>query len=487
MRYWILAAGLAVLMLAETLQRRWIGDFWEHAAVVRALAAHPLSPSHPLLAVDQPHAFFSPYALAVGLTARVTGCSPATALSVAGMFNLALLVFALRRFVQRRFSAPHADFYALLFTLVLWGYPTVLFSGMLSLQWLGNVLGYPSTFATGLLLLVWSLALEGVFSRGRVWLLTVCLGTLILTHPPTALGAGVGLLAFTVEGAGGRLKPALIRVALLGAIAMLLALAWPYYPLTGVLRDGHFFHESNRAMYAEALGDALPALAGLPLLALRLRNRWRDGLGLVFLALFAVYLAGAFSGQWSWGRVLPVLVLALHLVAADFAARMEAAWRSQGTPLSNSQRAGGWLLAAVVLFCAARFTPEVIRPFRDSPRFPARYEPLTRWVGENDVVVADLVTSWYLPAYCGKVVASIHPLAFVPDQRERGEDLRRFFHPKAGLELRRSVIARQGARFVLLDRTEVDLPPGAEAAYRELGRVVHEQHPLVLIEVTPTR
>ena len=92
MRTPIVAGILLLLMTAIILQHPWFGDFWEHAAVVRELATHPLSPRHPLLSSDAPHAFFSPYALAVAGASRALGSDPVTTLAAAGIGNFGKLL-----------------------------------------------------------------------------------------------------------------------------------------------------------------------------------------------------------------------------------------------------------------------------------------------------------------------------------------------------------------------------------------------------------
>jgi len=57
-RFYILALAILFLMIGHTINGQWVGDFWEHSAVVRELITHPLSPKHPQLSVDAPHAFF---------------------------------------------------------------------------------------------------------------------------------------------------------------------------------------------------------------------------------------------------------------------------------------------------------------------------------------------------------------------------------------------------------------------------------------------
>src|SRR5262245_17984754 len=76
LRFLAVAVGALGLCALYALRGYFSSDFWEHAAVVRELSVRPLAPRHPLLAVDAPHAYASPYHLAVGLAARVTGAAP---------------------------------------------------------------------------------------------------------------------------------------------------------------------------------------------------------------------------------------------------------------------------------------------------------------------------------------------------------------------------------------------------------------------------
>src|SRR5574339_524743 len=100
-RLWIVALGTFVLCAAYVWRGAFSSDFWEHAAVVRELAARPFAPLHPLLRVDAPHAYVSPYLLAVGLVARLTHASAIPVLAIAGLFNLVLLVLVFRRLLVR--------------------------------------------------------------------------------------------------------------------------------------------------------------------------------------------------------------------------------------------------------------------------------------------------------------------------------------------------------------------------------------------------
>src|SRR4051812_49030647 len=138
-----------------------------------------------------PHPFFSPWAVVVGLIARVTGLGPVDTLVLIAPVHLVLLLTGLWAFVRRVSQAPQAPFYALLFTLLLWGPQPWRYSGFVHLGSLGFVLPYPSTFAIAAVL--WAIALfdrlldrlplAGLALVAPVVGLTLLSAVILLTHP----------------------------------------------------------------------------------------------------------------------------------------------------------------------------------------------------------------------------------------------------------------------------------------------------------------
>ena len=55
-RYLLLCAALFTLMIISISKQYWVGDFWEHSAVVNEFAYNPTNPQHSLLSSDAPHA-----------------------------------------------------------------------------------------------------------------------------------------------------------------------------------------------------------------------------------------------------------------------------------------------------------------------------------------------------------------------------------------------------------------------------------------------
>ena len=468
-RYWWLAAILFAAMLVQTVNQYWTGDFWEHAAVVRELARRPAAPRHPLFAVDAPHPHFTPFALVAAWLVRATGVSPTTALAILGVVNLICLIVAFYLFASTALS-PGAAFWGLLFTLVLWGVSPWRYSGFLHLGALGFVLPYPSIFATWLMLLM-LYGLTRFREHGSPgWGALVVAGTpiVLLTHPITSIVLATGLVAFSV-------RPALERpgrfVALGAAVALASAAAawlWPYFSWFRLIATGsQTYAAPNLAMYDSPLGRAWPALLGAPFIAQRLAADKLDGLGLFTLTLALLYAVGGVISNGPLGRVLPALVLGLHLALADGVASYEA--RLRATHARRNLRYLYGAMAVVVVLGLANAAPTLLRTIprpllprtlAADPRLEREidiYQPLASVVDENDVVMADLNVSRHVPAFGGRVVAFIDPEAFISDEDARREATFRFFGDIRSDE-RQAIISRYGVTLVAIDKKN-PLPP----------------------------
>jgi hypothetical protein len=452
--------------------------------VVRELATHPLSPRHPLLLSDAPHAFFSPYALALAGASRVLGLDPVTALAAAGIANLVLLLISLRWFVGAVFEGDREviSFYFLLFLLVLWGREPWFWSGFLHFGALGRVLPYPSSFAAALMFAALAAYARHLQTGRARWALPLfpLLWVCFLTHPTTALGSVVGLIAVFIGFAG---RPAVRGVLMLLALCTLPLLAtsaWPYFDFPELLLRpalGHEFHDKSRLLYTDVLNKIFPALAGAPILALRLRRDRRDALAWLVLGLLAVYALGALAGSWGAGRVIGQIAMFLQLAIALWVARLE-------TRLPRARFAA--LLAA--LAAVALWSGNVAWGWSQATESAGRahrYHFLSEYVGQYDVVLTDLATGWLVPTFGGKIVASPHPLYWIDDHEKRRRAVSKFFRAATRLRARRRIIARYGAKFVLLDPRRVELPQRVRDDLLYLGRLVYEGGGMKLIALHP--
>jgi hypothetical protein len=492
--YLAVAAVLLVLVVAEAIAARWgSGDFWEHAAAVRALAEHPLHPHHPLLHTTTPSAFFTPYHLVVGLFSRLTGIGAMGSLATFGVLNVALVLATLPAFVRLFTTRRHAPTLVLLFTLLLWGPHPILWSGRLHLDVIASNAPFPSAFAIGLTfagLVAWDRHLRTGDRRALV-LVVADSALLVLVHPTTAalflLGVGALWLGAPTDG----LRRRGWTIVPVGVAAVVAAVAWPYFSMLEVVTTwGERFYASDRALYTGVLREVAPALLGVPFLVTRLRARRRDPLA-TYAGLLALELvAGRLTGHWNLGRSLPFLVLTLHVALADGLLRWWAAGRPvprrtfaaiavpvavAGLLVSANNLRSGWL----------RAVPSLPAPLQEKAigyhRADAGYAEVLRGLGGDDVVLATDHVAWEVPTYGPKVVSALHAQAFVPDVEARRRAVERFFSAHSSDAERTAIADRYGARYALVDDRR---PAGADAAsLARIGSEVRARGPLHLIRL----
>jgi len=482
-------AGLVFLLVAvHAAHGHWIGDFWEHSAVVRELATHPLHPRHPLLVVDAPHPLANPYALLVALFCRLTGASAMIGLAVAGIVNLVMLLVALRVFV-RRFAPPPSQtdavsFYLLLFMLLFWGIDPWDYSGFFHINVIVHALPYPSAFAFWLSLLLLALN-EKRIAHGapRLLLLIVPLSAVVLlVHPPTFLIVAAGLVAMAAD-APRRLAEALVALLVLAAAAGV-ALMWPYFSLWALATGASEPNTRNMPMYSWPLLRTFPALLGVPPLIVNGRRSGRWSVAAWVAILFVIYLVGFATGNYVFGRVIFFIVFLLQLELARFVVRRE-----------STAIAGGawpaWILwtgAAVVLgvMLSARPLVRTARDVRWGERTGAEYAFLRDDVGQYDVMMTEGRSSSVAASFGGKLVAPENPLPFVAEsaQRTRRSDVATFFSAATTERKRRELLRKYDVSFVLAPRPPgVDSSSVSESALRALGSVTHADRRFLLVRV----
>lgn len=481
-RYVLLSAGVLLLVAGYTANGLCVSDFWEHAAVVRELAAHPFNPQHPILPVHAPHAGYSPYALGIGLLSRVTGLSAVDALRLAGILNVLLLVCTLGLFVRAAFPARHTDFYALLFALVLWGLMPWYSSGFIHLNVLGMVASYPATFAMANVFLAWFVCV--LFAkRQKLWLLiplAAIVTCVMLDHPLTAISMFAGLFAITIG--FGRSSTSLAALAAVCIAAFLLACAWPYYDIRALLmsKTGHF-DEAASGMYPGLIKTIVltfPALIGLPMLFLRFRANRRDFVVLTFVALSFIYAVGGLTGKATLGRVVPFVVLMLQLAVADWIARYQAEGavgnRTDGRWVRNS------ILVAAAIGCCMMI-PGFISSLPLFQKSYGEYTFLPKYLSEQNTVLSDFESELRIPAFGPKVAAypPDHILFFVHPDSDINE---RFFSEMATDAERTHILDKYRTRFLLLDKRTVNTWPGILRLVSAHSSVLYSDGDMLLLK-----
>ncbi|MGZ3099484.1 hypothetical protein [Streptomyces sp. H72] len=442
-------------------------DAGQHAAVVERLKADLLHPRHPM--ADLPgagSAYYSPYAVAQGLFARLTGLGGWEVVRLAGPVNLLVLLTGLGRFVRVLSPRPWAPVLALGAMTLLWGTERAWWSGYLGLMSMTGNLGYPSAFAIGLTFWAWALTGARARDARRVRYLGpsglrglpgyaglgVLYGLILLVHPITSVAAALGAVALVGGWQRGWRAAVVGRWALTGAAAVASAAAWPYFDVFALAGDDSV-DGMHRVLYLDLPGEFWLALLGLPALWLRGRRSARDPLVLMFALDCAVVAYGWFSGHYTYGRIL-----GLTLVPAQFALAVELAaprpWGRWRRALGGAAAAGA--LLGFLAVHAGAVVPRALDPvgFEQPPRWPT-YAWAARHIGPGEVVITD-------GYYAGHAIAGYGPNLAAPawpdpslDERERRRrvaDVEAYLAPGSTRAERAAVVRRHHVRWLLLTR-----------------------------------
>ncbi|MEU2338696.1 hypothetical protein ABZ770_34860 [Streptomyces sp. NPDC006654] len=245
-------------------------DAGQHAAAVEGLRS------------GLADAAVSPYVLAQGAVARLTGLTGWQLLRLCGPLNLLLLLSGLGRLVRVLTPRPFAPVLALAFMAVLWGTEPARGGGTLALLPLTGSLGYPSAFALGLTFWAWALTggrardlrrvryvgPDGLRSRTGYAALGVLYGVVALVDPVLGVGAAAGAAAFAAGWQRDWRGPVRVRWGLLCAVAAAVAASGTH---ARVLPQPYERYDGLAAQCWLAL------LLGVPALWLRTRRAGRGG------------------------------------------------------------------------------------------------------------------------------------------------------------------------------------------------------------------
>ncbi|MEU9456325.1 hypothetical protein [Streptomyces sp. NPDC048277] len=367
----------------------------------------------------------SPYVLAQGALARLTGLTGWQLLRVCGPVDLLMLLTGLGRLVRVLTPRPWAPVLALTFMAVLWGTEPALGGGSLALLPLTGSLGYPSAFALGLTFWAWALTgarardlrrvryvgPSGLRSLSGYAALGALYGVVALIDPVTGVGAGTGAVAFAAGWQRGWRGAVWGRWGLMCAVAAGVVVCGTHARVLPLSSYGAYGAYVPHGLYNGVVGQCWLALLGVPALWLRARRAagraswrtarraswptagrasrravwlaaWRDPLVLLFA--LECLIAGYGHG---FGEVLGLALLAPQCaLAVELAAER---------PWPGWRRALGWAAAggACLGFLTAQagaVVPRSVDPvgFAQPPRWPS-YDWAARHIGPGEPVVTD--------------------------------------------------------------------------------------------------
>jgi hypothetical protein len=468
---------LLVFELFHLWQGGWYGDFWEHAAVIKALMADLIAPHHPILSAAMPHAFFSPYTLLVAGFARVTHLNSVNALSCFGFLNLLLLLWSLWQFCQTLFDDSTISKLSIFFIFFLWGYNPLYWSGFIHMMTLHYVLPYPSTFAFGLSL--WILSRCANQSTNAYWdrLVNIFLSTIVLiTHPTTAVFLYVSCFGIHFWWKQFTLQRAIFQSAMLFIGSFLLSLSWPYYDFLSLfLCDNSDFHKDSQRLYTDIWSKNYPFLLLFPIFRLESNKIIRFLLGTISI-LILIYGLGFVFHWYGFGRVISNIMLLAHIGIAYWAVRFA---RTEGS-------AKVLKILLIALFCSLLLNIKKLGSmilFFPKNEYQ-QYAFLRKWVDSDAIILSDEETNWHIPAFGGRVIASIHPLYWVSDMESRRKCIKTFFADTTSNATRQNLLMQYKPNYILIDSLLTPLNTETMQWIAAQGTCVYQKNTLKFIKTT---
>lgn len=484
--YLIVGGALLLYVASCTVQRDNVlgADAWEHHRAILTLTRHLWHPGNPTFASDIPSVRYSPYTIFWALVCRTTHITPYTALSIAAVINTALLLAGLWMLLNA-FGESAAATSVLIVMVALWPRPP----GWANSYALADLPWHqvnPSALAFAFVLICWALSRRistGTLGPRALVVVIVLMTIAMLDHGMTAAFGIMGLFVLAVT------APRESRMKMLaGALATSVAVAalctpWPWFSFWAAVRwkgDQHYWF-SVPFVRMELTEWVVPAIA----CSLVAAPYWRHPLvRTCFLGGILAMLVGASSVITKSPTLarfpLPGLIY-FHILVGLAAHRAGIfdlrTWKGRlRNAFAPPEQASSSLLqialaAALLYFLLPQLKmvvskPHLFRPYiaralhrpDKQERLPRELPVLLKSVGENDVVLSDLITSWLVPSTNGKIVAALHYELFIPDQRQRWHDVAEFFSTSP-LD-RAELVRRYGVRWIILNRRAARLDGG---------------------------
>lgn len=496
----LLLTGVFINYLLHASNGLWVDDFWDHSAVITELIRHPWNPKHPQLGSEIPHVFFTPYSLLVAMVAKLCHLSSIEALSLFGVLNAALLFYGLSRYIES-LSIQYKSatfFYSVLLILFFWGVDPWHYSGFFHSHILNFSLPYPSAFATGLVFLAFAIS-EKYHSLRKLRylvLLFVISWVVILTHAVAFVFLGAGLLGGAVSSKRGQINH-VIALSIVMMLVLICALQWPYYPFGTLVRGASdVYHQSNKGVYENIIKATWPILLSIPLIILELFHKKNQQLSITIMFLLAVYIFAWWFEKYSYGRVISYIAMLIQIMIAIKIAFWDAQLFSNQTvkkivpvAIFTLFLCGtiGKFNSAASRFLTVLNSVYLNRVILNQYTF-SQYSFLTKTIQPDDVVLANVRSSWIIPSFGAKVITLALPHAFVVDHEDRIRNVNSFYSEKTTSETRKLIIKKYQPKYVFINKTQDKnwLEIGEELLNSEVGKLIYEDETVALYEIDLT-
>jgi len=107
------------------------------------------------------------------------------------------------------------------------------------------------------------------------------------------------------------------------------------------------------------------------------------------------------------------------------------------------------------------------------------YNVLEKNVGQFDVILSDLESSWMIPTFGGKIIASKHPAHWIGDHHIRRVDVNRFLSADVQISEKNSIINKYQVGYIFINKNkQTDFQ-----SYHRFGDIISDSQDFILIKI----
>jgi hypothetical protein len=495
----ILSAALIILQLALIVNQSWSGDYWEHRAVIHELMQHGIYAKHPILKLNVPHQFFSPYAFLLASVANLFHISSKSILDFAAIANLIFFftaVYLLVILFLDNYNNRYKAFTLLLCSVLFFnGTMAPLYSGYFHIKILLFVTSYPSTFCFNCAVLSAYLFRQALMPSCRWRVLFYAaqlflLWMILLTHPLTFIVVGIlkitvfiNAVQFNKIVTAGQIIKAVSVSLLLVVFSFIVASLWPLYPFYSLMKyvnPGNEFHLSSLELYVHPFHQFYPFILIIPLCFFKFNSLRKDAaLPVAFILCIIIAAYGFISGSYGFGRIISLLLILGSVFCVKYFLELKTQkqkffigllWLLLAVPYTHSAVKHLYKIAPVTHDeYVRRKAPQSFSFTSHQMRFHKLYF-LRAYLIKEEVVLAERSISLFLPAMGVKVVATYYPTYWIKDISQRQEAAEQFFKPSATNTQRKQILQQYEVNYVLLtpDSKEIEfqIKPLVDSSFR---------------------
>ena len=447
-------------------------DGAEHGAAVRELAKNLTHPEDPMLANHSGNSpRFVPSTLLMATCMRLLHLDVLVTLKVFLVVFFFFFLISATLFSREYFNDTAQVPWSLAALLFLWGSGwtganAYMFSAILYTAYFPSVV----SFSLSLMALYAQLRFLHSFKTRFLIVEIVCGSLAFINHPLTGAFFFIcsGLLYAEKRTVGKKM----IYCYLLSVITALLLMGlWPYYSFfttlskiaSGQMAQTADYQSTHYYLYSMPLLRSGPALAGIPFLILFLLRKRHLLLVGGFFIFSLIYLTGYFVQISLAERFVFFIMLTLQMSVS----RICREWFSLPS-LSlkkDLKKITSWVLLLLLVIgiiiqtvlVYTKFVVPVlaIKPGSFLPHYVSPNKTqleLKEHLGEGDVVLSDIYSSWSFPVYTGaKIIALFHTSPHIDDNLERINAVKTFYDSAIPNKLRKKILKRYGVTHIYLN------------------------------------